>query len=102
MKINPNKINPIYQTKTSTAQSIKELNTVKNVDKVEVSHQSKQNRSLQGIKTELTQSINTTHSINRINELKEQIKNGKYEVKFNQVAEALIAFSETMNGDKHD
>lgn len=102
MKINPNKINQIYQTKPNTTHSTKETNTISNVDKIEVRNHSKQSITLKDIKSDLTQAINLTHSQEKINLLKEQIKNGQYEVKHKQVAEAIIAFSETMVGDKHD
>jgi len=105
MKINPNKINQIYQTKQNTTHTSKETNTVSNVDKIEVRNHSKQNITLKDIKSDLTQSINSTLSQlshDKINVLKEQIKNGQYEVKHKQVAEAIIVFSETMLGDKHD
>lgn len=102
MKINSNKINQIYQTKPNTTHSTKEINTISNVDKIEVRNHSKQSITLKDIKSDLTQAINSTHSFDKINELKAQIKNGQYEVKHKQVAEAIIAFSETMLGDKHD
>lgn len=102
MKINPNKINQIYQTKPSTTHTTKETNTISNVDKIEVRNHSKQIITLKDIKSDLTQSINSTLSQDKINVLKEQIKNGQYEVKHKHVAEAIIAFSETMLGDKHD
>lgn len=101
MKINPNKINQIYQTKINTTQPSKETQPISNVDKIEVSNHSKQN-TLKEIKHDLSQSINASLSQDKINELKVQIKNGTYEVKHRQVAEALIAFSETMVGDNHD
>lgn len=102
MKINPNKINQIYQTKPNTTHTVKETNTTSNVDKIEVRNHSKQSITLKDIKSDLTQSISSTLSHDKINELKEQIKNGQYEVKHKQVAEAIIAFSETMLGDMHD
>ncbi len=102
MKINPNSINKIYATQTKTSTNSKEVSAVNNVDKVEVSLQAKQNLSLQKIKSELTSSLNTDYTQDKMSELKALIKSGKYEVKHRQVAEALIAFSESVIGNKND
>jgi anti-sigma28 factor (negative regulator of flagellin synthesis) len=102
MKINPNHVHKTYPTPTKNTTTLKEVTSVNNVDKIEVSQKARQEISLNKVKSEITKSLNSDFSNERINELKALVKSGKYEIKHRQVAEALIAFSETALGDKND
>lgn len=102
MKINPNAIRQVYSTQTKQATNTKELNPVKNIDKIEVSAQAKQELSIQKIKSELLTSLDNDNSRTRINELKAMVKSGQYQVKHREVAEAIIAYSEAINGHQDE
>lgn len=102
MKINPNAIRQVYSSQTKQATNTKEVNPVKNIDKIEVSAQAKQELSIQKIKSELLTSLDNDNSRTRINELKAMIKSGQYQVKHREVAEAIIAYSEAINGHQDE
>lgn len=102
MKINPNAIRQVYSTQTKQTTSTKEVNPVKNIDKIEVSAQAKQELSIQKIKSELLTSLDSDNSRTRINELKAMIQSGQYQVKHREVAEAIIAYSEAINGNRDE
>ncbi len=102
MKINPNAIRQVYSSQTKQATNTKEVNPVKNIDKIEVSAQAKQELSIQKIKSELLTSLDNDNSRTRINELKAMVKSGQYQVKHREVAEAIIAYSEAINGHQDE
>lgn len=102
MKINPNAIRQIYQTQTKQTTSVKEVNTVQNTDKIQVSVQAKQELSLQKIKSELLTSLDQESSKARVSELKAMINSGQYQVKHREVAEAIIAYSEALSGSRDE
>lgn len=102
MKINPNAIRQVYSSQTKQVTNTKEVNPVKNIDKIEVSVQAKQELSIQKIKSELLTSLDNDNSRTRINELKAMIKSGQYQVKHREVAEAIIAYSEAINGHQDE
>ena len=102
MKINPNAIRQVYSSQTKQATNTKEVNPVKNIDKIEVSAQAKQELSIQKIKSELLTSLDQESSKARVSELKAMINSGQYQVKHREVAEAIIAYSEALSGSRDE
>lgn len=102
MKINSNTIHKVYQAQTKKNTLPKEINSVQKIDKIEVSAQAKQELSLHKIKSEILTSLDQDNSKNRVSELKALIKSGQYEVKHREVAEAIIAYSETLSGNNDE
>ena len=101
MKINPNKINPIYPSQNKQTNPIRGNKIGENTDRIEVSAQAKQELSISKIKSELVGTL-VEETSQKVSKLKALINSGQYQVKHREVAEAILAYSEILKGGKDE